>query len=138
MTSKKTKFLTIFLSIVIVCTLASIVSVILVRRNAIETSRISYEELSSQREFIKENFNNVYSYNNYVIAPADEGYKVTLSAPYYDIAMICNFDIDFNYVDSTYIEPVIIENLIIYILIFVVFGFVGSLVVIWTANKLFD
>ena len=110
----------------------------LVRRNIIETSRISYEQLSSQKDLIKDNFNNFYSYNNYIITPADEGYKVTLTVPTYDIAMICNFDIDFNYTDSMYIEPIIIDNFSIYILIFVVFGFVGSLIVIWTGNKLFD
>lgn len=135
--TKKTKFLTITLSFIMATILAASIFVIYAKNVAVAASNDAYTSLSSQRDIIKEDFNKVYSYDNFTIAPADDGYKITLTAPSHDIAMICNYDSNFNYIDSTYIEPAITGFYFELIIIFIVLGGIFSVALVWIGKNLY-
>lgn len=135
--TKKTKFITLTLSFIIATVLAACIIVICAKNIAVAASEESYITLSSQRDVIKEDFNKVYSYDNFTITKNETGYKVALSAPTHDIMMNCNFDSKFNYIDSSYTQPPIIDFYIELIIIFVVLGAIFSTVSVWIAKYLY-
>lgn len=114
------------ISTIIIHTIISLIFVTIVtyfRNEKQEATNDNYESLSKQLEVIINDFDKVYSFNNYNIEPTDDGTKVSLTVHSDSCTLIGYFDNDLNYIKQSYRYPYLVttQGYVILIAVFLLF-----------------